>query len=240
MSRRSTQWHGSLALHQARSGTISPSAERSSLLAAHQSLGARCIMRERERDGAQLTLREATPVRWLGTVWRERMESGTCLRCGAPYEPGDTVCYTCGAPIGETRVNTQPVRVIRAPKPEPATVQPSSQPADHSPTAAQAPPLTWPKAARGPQASRLPRRRMRLLVTLLGSLLVLLALGAAAYELRILNAAPPVAHQTLYHDPQGRFSFQRPVLWEAHPSASGISLSDSDGISTASVMVESA
>ncbi|HEX6798341.1 MAG TPA: hypothetical protein VF116_11585 [Ktedonobacterales bacterium] len=38
---------------------------------------------------------------------------GTCLRCGAPYEPDDTVCYTCGAPIGETEGDTAPVKIVR-------------------------------------------------------------------------------------------------------------------------------
>ena len=38
---------------------------------------------------------------------------GTCLRCGAPYEPDDTVCYKCGAPIGETEGDTAPVKIVR-------------------------------------------------------------------------------------------------------------------------------
>src|SRR5262249_22863649 len=142
----------------------------------------------------------------------ERMESGICLRCGAPYEPEDTVCYRCGAPIGETRANTQPVRAIRVPKPEPTAVQTASQPVavTPAPTAAQTPSLPRPSPAPFPYASRTPRRRARWPFILLGCLLALLALGAAAYELRMLNAAPPIAHQTLYTDPQGRFSFQRP------------------------------
>ena len=160
------------------------------------------------------------------------MESGICLRCGAPYDSEDTVCYKCGAPIGETRANTQPVRAVRVPRPEPTAVQTAPPPASHAPTAAQTPPPArlGPAPAPAPLASSMRRRRARWPVILLGCLLVLLALGAAAYELRMLNAAPPVANQTRYTDPQGRFSFQRPTLWEAHPSESGVSLNDSNGI----------
>lgn len=41
---------------------------------------------------------------------------GRCLRCGTPYEPDDTVCYHCGAPIGETEGDTAPVKVVRVNK----------------------------------------------------------------------------------------------------------------------------
>src|SRR5262245_51088791 len=114
----------------------------------------------------------------------ERMESGICLRCGAPYEPEDTVCYKCGAPIGETRANTQPIRAVRVPRPEPTAVQTAPQPAaaTHAPTAAQTPPPARRGPAPTPLAAGMSRRRARWPVILLGCLLVLVALGAAAYE----------------------------------------------------------
>lgn len=43
------------------------------------------------------------------------MEERRCLRCGAPYDEGATVCFTCGASIGELETPTQPVRAPKRP-----------------------------------------------------------------------------------------------------------------------------
>src|SRR5262245_43854343 len=109
------------------------------------------------------------------------MESGNCLRCGAPYEPGDTVCYTCGAPIGETRVNTQPVRAVRVPKAEPAAEPAASQPIIRAAAVVQPPSFAPATPAPAALAPHRPRRRARWLGILAGCLLALVVLGAAAY-----------------------------------------------------------
>lgn len=156
-------------------------------------------------------------------------ELETCLRCGAPYEPGQTVCFKCGAPIGETRSSTQPVPAVKVPRAE----QPD-QPAE-TPTPVQASPgaLTVARAA-PPSAKR--GRRGGLIVALV-CVIVLAASGGAAYLARALTAPPSIASQTVYHDPRHRFSFERPTLWLVTPSAAGVALTDTDGVSTAQVTV---
>ncbi len=153
--------------------------------------------------------------------------TGTCLRCGAPYEADATVCYTCGAPIGETKTPTQPVRAVKSPRPaapEPAPViAPTSVPMRPAPIAQPASPA--------------PRARRRWPVALAVCILVLFVLGGAAYAVRVLTAPPPVATQTTYHDPQHRFSFQRPALWQVTATSAGADLSDASGTSTATVTV---
>jgi hypothetical protein len=173
------------------------------------------------------------------------MEGRTCLRCGAPYEPDDTVCYRCGAPIGETRANTQPVRALRRPTP---TVVESDAPPSTAALPARSGaglsgPITTPPPAASPSSSRAARptkRRPLWLLLLLGCALLLGAFGGAAYLLRLLTAGPAVSQQTSYTDPRHRFSFARPTLWQVSTSATGVSLSDADGISTASVTVRAA
>lgn len=194
---------------------------------------------------------------------------GRCLRCGAPYDPDDTVCYTCGAPIGETQGNTQPVRAVKvgrgstsaplaedgaAPE-ETARRAPASGALGAEGTAgnaekeASAPPEvdvsritvgSMPAvrpAAVSLSASR-PRRRVWPLV-LVACAVVLAALGGALYATRALNPpAPPVAHQTRYDDPSGRFHFVRPALWGFSSSGeSGVTLTDSSGASVVQIIV---
>ena len=169
-------------------------------------------------------------------------EAGTCLRCGAPYENGATVCLSCGAPIGETQTPTQPVRALNIPRVTNAPV-PADQPAQASAASPSslanvtvAPAPQSGAAAQSPvSAASSGRRRLGATGIALVSVLVLVVLGGIAYTVRALTAAPPVAQQTLYRDPQHRFHFQRPALWLVTPSADGVALSDSDGTSTAKI-----
>lgn len=163
-------------------------------------------------------------------------EAGTCLRCGTPYETGATVCLTCGAPIGETQTPTQPVRALNVPRATnaPALAGQPAQPSPASVTVATA----APHSAAGVPAPPPPasgKRRFGIVGIVLISLLVLVVLGGAAYTIRALTAPPPIAHQTSYRDPRHRFHFQRPALWLVTPSADGVTLSDTDGTSTAKI-----
>lgn len=165
--------------------------------------------------------------------------ASTCLRCGAPYEAGATVCLSCGAPIGETQTPTQPVRALNVPRVTnaPAPASQPAQPAQPSPTSvtvATAAPHSS-AASSAPSTTATGKRRLGVVGIVLVSLLVLAVLGGAAYTIRALTAAPPVANQTIYRDPQHRFHFQRPALWLVTPTNSGVTLSDSDGTSTAKI-----
>ena len=162
--------------------------------------------------------------------------AGVCLRCGQPYEPGDTVCYSCGAPIGETQTPTQPVRTIR--RPQPPEPEPTPPVPAATPTATAQPSLPAVATASVPvAAARVATRRRVWPHVLLLCLVVLAALGGAAYAERKLTAAPPVASSTLYQDAAHHFRFQRPALWTLAASDAGVTLTDSDGVSTARVLV---
>lgn len=162
------------------------------------------------------------------------MENEKCLRCGAPYEPDATVCLTCGAPIGETRSSTQPVRAVKVARDEPA---PSAEPAPEAdpsrvrtlagPALASRPVAVATSARRGPSA--------RLIAIVF--VVVLVLAGGAIYAAHALTAGPPVSHQSVYHDPQHRFSFTRPTLWQVTTTSNGALLTDSDGASTAKISV---
>jgi len=165
------------------------------------------------------------------------MEGGICLRCGAPYEAEATVCYSCGAPIGETRSNTQPVPAMRRIKPDGAEAS-SSPPATQG-TASSSPVMPVPMSRPLPRPAR-GRKRPLWPVLLLACVLVLAAFGGAAYVLRLVTASPNVSQQTLYRDPEHRFSFQRPTLWQVSATGSGVSLSDTNGTRTAVVAVRAA
>lgn len=170
-------------------------------------------------------------------------QAGTCLRCGAPYESGATVCLTCGAPIGETQTPTQPVRALNLPRatnaPAPASQQAQASAASPSipasVTVASAAPHSGAAPAQPPAPPASGKRRLGIMGIALVSVLVLVVLGGVAYTVRALTAAPPVAQQTIYRDPQHRFHFQRPALWLVTPAADGVTLSDSDGTSTAKI-----
>ena len=157
------------------------------------------------------------------------MESDTCLRCGAPYAPGQTVCFKCGAPLGETRPNTQPVPIIKIPRPD-ESAQPAAAPEPPRPVARVASALAEP-----PEAPAKPKRRWPLAVLI--GVLVLAAAGGGFYLVRALTAAPPVATQTLYQDPQHHFHFERPTLWAVTSTSDGVTLTDTNGVSTVAISV---
>lgn len=162
--------------------------------------------------------------------------TGRCLRCGAPYEPNAIVCFTCGAPIGETQTPTNPVPIIRLPR-HPADETPpaeeAAQPA--APVAvAKSRPLNTDKSS-DKAASGAPRRRWSLIAAL--CLVVALALGGGGYALHGLAAAPPIAQQTIYQDSQHHFRVMRPALWVVTPTTNGATMSDSDGSSSAQISV---
>jgi hypothetical protein len=172
------------------------------------------------------------------------METGTCLRCGTPYEPDATVCYTCGAPIGETKTPTQPVRAVKTPTaaPEP---EPEPEPAvSASPLPISPAPPTGPLASTRvhlaiPAQSSIPvkRPRRRWPIALLICALLLAALGSAAYVVHGITASPQVAQQVTYHDPQHRFSFLLRGLWQATATPDGAIASDASGSSTVTITI---
>lgn len=172
--------------------------------------------------------------------------AGNCLRCGAPYGPEDTVCYTCGAPIGETRANTQPVKAMRPTQaPALAAEPPASAPEVPRPRFTEPPRLTVgsipvPATPPAPPPTAQTRGRLRGVVVAVLCLVLIAAVGGAVAVLRQITAAPPVAHQTTYADPQGRFSLTRPALWKVAETPTGVTLSDSTSVSTASVTIEDA
>ncbi len=188
------------------------------------------------------------------------MAEQTCLRCGAPYEEGATVCFVCGAPIGEIETPTQPVR---APKRAPETVQlPAITPArgatsgargatgavsgargargavsGASKTALASRPGAGRIASRGKLAPPPPPARVRWPIFLVIGVVLVLFLGAGAVELRALLASPPVPKTQTYHDPQRRFSFTRPGLWQVTALPNGALLTDSSGVDSAQITV---
>lgn len=162
------------------------------------------------------------------------MDADTCLRCGAPYTPDQTVCFKCGAPLGETRPNTQPVPVITIPQHEPPT-EPES-----SPTPSRLPARVTAAPAIAEPSTPFAKRKRRWPLAALIVVLVLAATGGGAYLVRALTAAPPVATQTLFLDPQHHFRFERPTLWTVTTTVDGVTITDSTGASTARVTVDPA
>jgi hypothetical protein len=146
------------------------------------------------------------------------MASQTCLRCGALCDEDATVCFTCGAPIGEVKTPTQPVPIPRPRKSEPAE---------------EPKPETKPPAATGviaavskPEGELATRRKRRWPLFVLLGMLLLALLGGAGYLLRAALAGPPVAHAVVYRDPQQRFHFTRPNLWQLTSASDGVFLTD--------------
>ncbi len=177
---------------------------------------------------------------------------GTCLRCGTPYEPDDTVCYHCGAPIGETEGDTAPVKVVRVNR---------SSSDDHPPAASVETPLAAQGEGPGVRSPEIdlaritvgtspamhpaadvpapkPRGRRGVPIWLVAALAATLALAGALYARHATTtSAPPVAQQTPYADPAGRFHLVRPALWSASPTADGVTLTDSGGTSSVTVAI---
>lgn len=164
------------------------------------------------------------------------METEKCLRCGAPYEPDATVCLTCGAPIGETRSSTQPVRAVKVPRDGPQASTPAPAP-EADPARVRT--LAGTTVASKPATALIPTRRRgpggRLIAIVF--VVALALVGGALYAAHVLTAGTPVSHQSVYHDPQHRFSFTRPTLWQVTTTPDGALLTDSDGTSTAKISV---
>jgi hypothetical protein len=156
----------------------------------------------------------------------------TCTRCGATYPQGAVVCFACGAPIGETSTPTQPIaRVWAVPPPRPAP------PAEAAIASASRRPARQ-RRARTPRTPAERRgRAWRVVGGLLATVLIVLACTGSALGIRALLAAPPVPKQTLYQDPQHRFSFERPTLWVIKSAPDGVLVSDSSGTSSLRVAV---
>ena len=175
------------------------------------------------------------------------MAERQCLRCGAPYDEGATVCFTCGASIGELETPTQPVRAPKGPfasaaaseAPGAAPDAPSEASLDApvaTATQSQARPLTvgshYPSPAPAAHAPR--RSRWPLAV---GLLVVVALLAGGVFVARALLAPPPIPQTITYHDQQQRFSFAEPALWTLTPRSDGALLADSSGANTLTITV---
>lgn len=169
----------------------------------------------------------------------EESEAGTCLRCGTAYPAGATVCFTCGAPIGETQTPTQPVRAIARSLPQARAAASATNAALPVAPGVAAPVYASTPARASVRPAAKARRGNSWLGSVLIAVLVLVLLGSSAYAIRALTAPAPVAHQTLYRDPAHHFHLLRPALWLATPTTDGVTLSDSDGASTAQISVRS-
>ncbi len=183
-----------------------------------------------------------------------------CLRCGAPYDEGATVCFTCGASIGELETPTQPVRAPRkasvtaepAPPVEAARAAPdtlakgpiavgAASATTEAPTQPSRP-LTvgtsyHPVVATAP--ARAPRR-IRWPLVIVALVLVAALVTGGIFEARALLATPPIPATTTYHDPQKRFSFAEPALWTVTARSDGAQVADSTGANTVTISVSAA
>lgn len=178
------------------------------------------------------------------------MAERLCLRCGAPYEEGATVCFTCGASIGELETPTQPVRAPQrplAPVEPAATAEQLASPAMPVATAADSPssapsrPLLVGGASYRASVARPAAPRRVRWPLIIGALALLIALAVGGFFVaRGLLAPKPVPTTTTYHDAQRRFSFAEPALWAVTSNASGALLTDSSGANTVTITVASA
>jgi hypothetical protein len=249
----------------------------------------------------------------------------TCEQCGAAVDEYDTVCFTCGAAIGDDETPTRPVPVprflrtkilteITVESEEPAEEGPASRgdvvgiagratevpahaaesdhgtevpahadvsiagapggPSEHED--ASVPNLEPPAhadnsdpalepiapamraratatlahidavrrqlaanatelATNATELAKTARQASRLSWTLLGASVVVIVLGLVVLSYRLIPGAVPA--QTTYRDPQGRFSFAQPALWQAAPSTDSVTLTDATGISIARITV---
>jgi hypothetical protein len=191
------------------------------------------------------------------------MESGervepkllTCEQCGAPYLEGGTICYVCGAPLGEDERPTHPVRVpihLRArvtqvlPAIRASPLDPPHRAASREGEAAGAP-LPQPLLVaqpRGEGSALADRWRFALRqslhiqpvqLALLGLSLVAFLAGIVVLYYRLIPPAVPT--QAIYRDPHHRYHFARPALWRVTPTIDGVQMADSTGTSTVLITV---
>jgi hypothetical protein len=212
----------------------------------------------------------------------------TCEQCGAPVEEDATVCFVCGAAIGDSETPTRPVPVPRflrtkiltevtlvpdvppltearasASSPEPSASAPSaplgaapptpltpfpSQGREHgvmpaprvtragaTETLARLAAVPRQIATDATQLARSARQASRLSWALLAASVVVIALGLVVLSYRLIPGGVPA--ESVYRDPQGRFSFVQPALWQAAPANDSVLLTDATGISAARVTV---
>ncbi|MDE3230106.1 MAG: hypothetical protein KGO05_09495 [Chloroflexota bacterium] len=175
------------------------------------------------------------------------MAEHVCLRCGAPYDEGATVCFTCGASIGELETPTQPVRAPQRPAPAAPVEQPAAeQPAMPATAVVASPgpspasrPLTVGGASYRASVAPAPRPIRWSLVIVALVVIAALATGGVLTA-RALLAGKPIPATTIYHDPQRRFSFAEPSLWTVTGNPQGALLTDSSGANTITISVASA
>lgn len=172
------------------------------------------------------------------------MAEHVCLRCGAPYEEGATVCFTCGASIGELETPTQPVRAPQRPAPTVVAPAAAEQPAAPATAVVAGPgPVSRPLVVGGASyrapVAPAPRPIRWPLVILTLVVIAALATGGV-FAARALLAGKPVPTTTIYHDPQRRFSFAEPALWTVTGNAQGALLTDSSGANTVTISVTTA
>lgn len=163
----------------------------------------------------------------------------TCLRCGASLEPDDTVCFTCGAPVGESKTPTQPVPVPKAVR-ERTGALPAIQveaavrnPAASRPLPPVSAPFTQPDK-NAPQRAKVRRWPFLLLAAVLIGAVAL----AGGVVLRASLAGPPVPKTVIYHDPAGRFQAHEPALWSATSEPDGVLFADSTNTSALTSTIE--
>ena len=161
-----------------------------------------------------------------------------CDICGAPYLAGVTICYSCGAPIGEPETPTQPVRLPVHLRARTATV-PLPPATGSAPASAE---TIAPGALAGRSNSawwkRIDTRVRPLSAALLAVSLVLLVVGLVVLHERLIPAQVPL--RNVYRDPAHRFHVVQPTLWQASPFAGGVVLSDATGVTQVLINVSPA
>jgi hypothetical protein len=90
-------------------------------------------------------------------------------------------------------------------------------------------------AADAQQLAQAARRASRLSWTLLGISVVVIMLGLVVLSYRLIPGSVPA--ETIYRDPQGRFSFVQPALWHTAPATDSVTVMDATGISSVRVTV---
>lgn len=184
------------------------------------------------------------------------MSERTCLRCGAPYDEGATVCFTCGASIGELETPTQPVRTPKAVAAAMAAesdtaAQPDAVNAGAPSVDPGSPGMTAlapePEARRvtvgtsyyptPPPAPPRAARRGRWALISVVAFVLLAALAGGGYALRVALAGPPVPKSVVYRDPGGRYTLTVPALWTVTRQADGALLTDSSGANSVTISV---
>jgi hypothetical protein len=144
-----------------------------------------------------------------------------CEQCGAPYLAGVTICYSCGAAIGDAEDPTKPVSVPVHLRARTATVPMSPVVPASSVSANAAPP-------RLPWRQRIDTRVRPLSAVLLGFSLLLVVAGLLVLNQRLIPAQVPASN--VYRDPTHRFHVTQPALWQAAPYAGGVVFSDATGV----------